>query len=473
MNALTRIFVAFTCVFLVAACSPDAKQLTLTKPAATDKILDVQKVVSDGGIEAWLVEDHSVPVVSISFSFKGGMHFDPPGKTGLARMASILLDEGAGEYDSQQFQKMLADKAIGLSFSPGRDSFAGSLQTITANRDTAFELLKLALTEPRFDEEPVERMRRSNLASIQQSLGKPGWLSARSFNGLYFEGHSYAEPGHGTPATIMAITPEDLHGFVKKQFARDSLQSAAAGDITPEDLARALDAVFGDLPERGAAFDSVRAEPQHPGQTILMKLPTPQTFISAGHPGIMRDDPDWHAAAVMLHILGGGGFTSRLMQEIREERGLTYSVSASMNEMDYASVIQAGMSVSNDKAKEALDLLRAEWNRMAETGVTEKELDDAKAFLTGSLLLYLTSTGDISGTLNGIQRYNLGIDYINKRNALIRAVTGEDIRRVAKKLLHSDRFMTILVGDPEGIEPDMVIENPPGMGLENSGNTQG
>lgn len=473
MNALTRIFVASACIFLVAACSPDARQLALTKPAASEKILDVQKVVSDTGIEAWLVEDHSVPVVSIDFSFKGGMHFDPPGKTGLARMASILLDEGAGEYDSQQFQKILADEAISLSFSPGRDSFTGSLNTITANRDTAFKMLKLALTEPRFDEEPVERMRRSNLASIQQSLGKPGWLSARSFNGLYFEGHSYADPGHGNPATVMAITPEDLHGFVKKQFARDSLQVAAAGDITAAELAQVLDDVFGGLPEHGAKIESAKIEPQRPGQTILMKLPTPQTFISAGHPGIMRDDPDWHAAAVMLHILGGGGFSSRLMQEIREKRGLTYAVSASMNEMDYASVIQAGMSVSNDKAKEALDLLRAEWNRMAEEGATEKELDDAKAYLTGSLLLYLTSTGDISGTLNGIQRHDLGIDYINKRNALIRAVTVDDVRRVAKKLLHADRFMTILVGDPEGIEPDMVIEDPPGMGLENSGQTKG
>lgn len=431
--------------------------------AASDKILDVQVIQSKSGISAWLVEDKTVPVISISFSFDGGLAYDPEDKPGVGRLVSTLLDEGAGEFDSQAFQTQLTDNAIDMGFTAGRDAFVGRLKTLSSNKDRAFRLLGLALTQARFDKDAIARMKNANVAEIKDSLGSPEWLTARVFNGMAFKGHYYARPGYGHLASMEEITRDDLVGFTRDQFARNVLKVAIAGDISKEEAVQALDVMFGALPEKSAPVDTEEAPLQNAGKTILLPLDTPQTFITAGASGIKRKDKDWHAAVVMNYILGGSAFDARLMKEIREKRGLTYGVYSAISGMKRAALIQANLSTSNEKAAEALKILREEWEKMAKNGVTAQEIKDAKGYLTGSLLLELTSTGDVSGTLNGLQRDDLSPDYINRRNQEIEAVTAGDVKRIAARLLKAESLTVVLVGQPKNINVDMMLDAPPGM----------
>lgn len=430
---------------------------------APDKILNVQKIETPGGIEAWVVEDKTVPVISMNFSFDGGLAYDPEDKPGVGRLVSILLDEGAGEMDSEKFQAQLSDNSIQMGFTAGRDAFYGRLKTLRSRRTLAFDLLRMALNSPRFDDDSIDRMRNANISQIKDDIGDPSWLVARTFNGMVFEGHQYALPGLGTLTSMPEITRDDLLEFTRSQFARNVLKVTVAGDISKEEAAKLIDSVFGTLPEKAEETDVGETTLKYEGKTILLPLDTPQTYISAGETGIRRDDPDWHAAVVMNYILGGSGFDARLMKEIREKRGLTYGVYSSLSSMDHAALLQVNLSSGNDKVEEALKLLRQEWSKMAKNGPTEQEVADAKSYLTGSLLLDLTSTNDISGTLNGFQREKLDFDYINQRNALIEAVTVDDVKRVAARLLKTGSLTTVLVGHPKNIIADIMLDHPPGM----------
>jgi len=436
----------------------------LASPAhAADKILDVQTIKSPGGISAWLVQDKTVPVISISFSFEGGLAYDPEDKPGVGRLVSILLDEGAGDMKSQEFQGVETDNAIDMSFSAGRDAFAGRLKTLKSNKDLAFQLLGLALNKPRFDADAIERMKNANISEIKEDMGSPEWLVARAFNGELFQGHYYARPGYGHLVSMASITRDDLVTFTKGQFAKNVLKVSIAGDISKEDAQRALDKIFGALPDEAAPADMEEAELQNPGKTILLPLNVPQTFIAAGEPGIKRADKDWQAAVVMNYILGGSAFDARLMNEIRKKRGLTYGVYSTLTSMKHAALIQANMSAGNEKAAQALKLLKQEWAKMAKEGATEQEVKDAKDYLTGSVLLELTSTDEISDTLNGLQRDDLSPDYINERNAAINADTVADVNRVAARLLKPSALTVVLVGQPKNVDADILLDGPPGM----------
>ena len=451
---LRSLFAAFA--LLVCASLP----ATAKDP---NKILDVNAFKTPAGIEVWLVKDKSVPVISMNFSFEGGLAGDPEGKPGVARLVSILLDEGAGNIKSQEFQSRLSDNAIELSFTAGRDAFHGQLRTLTQNRDLATELLQLALTQPRFDADAIERMKNANVAQIKHDMGDPAWLVARSFNGMLFEGHNYSLPGAGHLASMAAITRQDLVDYTAAQFARGGLKVSIAGDITEAQAAQLVDKAFGTLPEKSENTDGGFMLPKYAGKTILYPLDTPQTQISVGGVGIPRTDKDWHAAVVMNYILGGGNFDARLMREIREKRGLTYGIYSSLQSMRQAALIAVGFATSNEKAKEAVEVLKQEWQLMADKGASDQEIADAKAYLTGSLLLELTSTGDIAATLNGLQRDGLDAEYINRRNSEIMKITAADVRRVAQRLLKADELTVVMVGRPADIKADILLDRPPGM----------
>ena len=420
--------------------------------------IEIKRVLSPGGIEAWLVEDHKVPVVAIEWAFEGAGAADPKGKDGLANLAARTLDEGAGPYDSQAFAAKLQDNAIALGFDAGRDAFTGSLRTLKENRDEAVELTRLALTEPRFDPEAVERMRAAVLSSLRRDQADPNYVSRRLFYSTAYPGHPYGDEIRGTLETLPAITPDDLRTFAKTQFGRDRLLVTAAGDITPEELGAALDRMFGALPAKAAVPDIPDAKPQGLGETLVANRPTAQTVMLMGQPGIQRSDPDWYAATVMNYVLGGGGFGSRLMEEVREKRGLSYGVYSYLISLDHSALVMAGGSTMNAKAGQALDIMRQEWKRMAEQGVTEQELADAKTYLTGSFPLQFSSTQAIARILLQVRRDRLGIDYLDKRDALINAVTQADVQRVAKRLLNPANLLTVLVGKPEGVTATRTLD---------------
>lgn len=430
---------------------------------ASDKVLDIQEIKTPAGITAWLVEDHSLPIISMSFSFAGGVSQDPKDKSGRAQMVSILLDEGAGDLNSQTFQKTLSDNSISMRFSARRDYFTGQVKTLVKNKDKAFELLTLALTKPSFEADAIERMKNSTVSSIKRSLGNPSWIVARTFNGIAFEGHPYASPGSGNLKSIPNITTDDLREFTDKTFNQASLKIAVSGDITKSELQKLIDKTFATLPKGKAPSKGAFTKLQNTPKTYLYEIDTPQTFISIGHDNLSRDNPDWYAVQLVNYILGGGGFSSRLMTEIRVKRGLTYGVYSSLNEQNYASIWQASMSTKNESAKLSLELIEQEWRKMAEHGPTADELKYAKAYLTGALPLQLTSTGSIAGTLNSLQRQKRDINYINNLNDKINAVTLEQAKQAAKTWLNPDHRLTVLVGKPKDVAADITLTTLPGM----------
>ncbi len=426
----------------------------LARPAAA---VEIKRVVSPGGIEAWLVEDQKIPVVALEWVFAGAGGRDPAGKGGLANLASTLLDEGAGSYDSQAFQGRLQDLATSLDYDATRDGFTGSLRTLKDNAAAAFDLVRLSMTDPHLTAEALERMRSAILSGMKRDESDPNYVARRLFFATAFPNHPYGEEIRGTPATLAALTPDDVRAFVKGELTRDRLIVAAAGAITPDELAAALDTLFGALPAKAATPPLPEVTAQGAGETLVAPRPTAQTVIMMGQPGVKRSDPDWYAATVMNYVLGGGSFSSRLMEEVREKRGLTYGVYSAVYPMDHAALVLAGGSTRNATAGQALEIMRAEWRRMAEGGVTDQELADAKTYLTGSFPLQFSSTSAIARILLQVKKDNLGIDYLDKRNGFINGVTRADVARVAKRLLNPDTLLTVLVGRPEGVTPTRTV----------------
>lgn len=420
-------------------------------PSVPAHAIAIQRVVSEKGIEAWLIEDHAVPVLSLRLAFRGGAALDPAGKEGLADMVSALLDEGAGELDSQAFRGRLEDLSISLSFSAGMDNVGADLRTLSENRAVAFDLLRLALTGPRFDAEPVERIRSQLLANLAEAAESPGAIASRTWFRAAFPGHPYGRPSEGTPQSIARITADDLEGFVKRRFGRDNLVIGVVGDVTAEGLAPLLDATFAELPARAQPFEIPETKPAAAGDVFVIEKKIPQSVAVFGDRGIKRDDPDYYAAYVMNHILGGGGLTSRLVEEVREKRGLAYSVYSYLDTFDHAGLIMGGVATANDRVAQSVELVRAEWARLRDAGASAEELADAKTYLTGSFFTRLGSTRSMAGMLLAVQLDRLGIDYLERRNALIGAVGLEDVRRLAKRLLDPEKLTFVVVGAPAGI----------------------
>jgi len=422
--------------------------LTAPRMAAA---IDVERVVSPGGIEAWLVRDHSNPIVTINFAFRGGAGLDPKGKEGLANMVASTLDEGAGDMDSQTVQRTLEDLAIRMRFTAGKDTFRGRLQTLVKNQDTAFRLLRQALTVPRFDDEPVERIRAQILVGLKRDLEDPDSIASLKLFEVLFPDHPYGRPSDGTLESVKRITAGDLKAFASGRLAKDNLMIGVVGDVTTDKLNTVLDDVFGGLPDKAEPWGLPEVKPAARGQTIVIEKGVPQSTILFADEGLKRKHPDYYAAYIMNHILGGGSFTSRLYQEVREKRGLVYSVGTSLYPYDHTALFFASAGTANERVGETLSVFATEWDRMATSGVTEEELADAKAFLTGSFPLRFTSSRRIAGILVGMQVSDLGIDYLNKRNGYIEAVTLEDIKRVSRNLLRNKNLVTVIVGKPDGV----------------------
>ncbi len=465
MNKLLKLSFCALLALPVAANAQALKQAPAEQLATEQKrVLDIQEVTSPGGITAWLVEDHTLPIISLKFAFKGaGAVNDPEDKQGLTQLLSNTLDEGAGPYDSQTFQKMLSDNNISLGFSGGRDNFSGSLKTLTKYSDKAFELLKLALNEPRFDEEPVGRMRAANMTRIRSSLSDPDWKAARLLNDIAFAGHPYALNSGGTLSTLQTITSDDLRAVVKSRLGRDNLDIAVVGAITAEQLKTVIDEVFGILPQQADLPAIKGINVQNGGEIALYKQDIPQTIIEIMQEGIGREDPEYYTGIVMNFILGGSGFGSRLTEEIREKRGLTYGIGTYFYDLEYLEGLGVSTSTKNESVGEMLQLIKAEWERMRSEVVTDKELANAKSYLIGSLPLSLSSTDRISGVMLGLQLDDLPIDYLDHRAAKINAVSAEDVHALAQELLTPEQLTIIMVGNPQGVTPTKIIESLPNV----------
>lgn len=408
----------------------------------------VQVVTSPGGITAWLVEDHSLPVVSLEASFIGGSAEDPKTKSGLAELTFDLLDEGAGDMDSTAFQRKVEDLATSLDFNVDRDTASVDLRTLSANLVPTLDLVRLALTAPRFADTAVARVRGQLVDELEEEAGDPESRADRIWWSAEFSGHPYGMPVRGTVSSVTAITPDDMRAFMRTRIARDAMLVGVVGDVTAAQLGPLLDKTFGGLPAHAAPSPMTAATLQSGGQTLLLTMKIPQSAIVFGQPGIHRDDKDWYAAYLVSHILAGNGLTSRLVRELREKRGLVYSVYADLDPLLHGGVILGAVATENAHVAESIDLIRAEWARMRDKGPTAAELAAAKIYLTGSFPLSFDSTLRIAGLLVLIQKEHLGVDYLDRRSALIDAVTLADAQRAAKRILDPAALSFAVVGSP-------------------------
>lgn len=397
--------------------------------------MNIQEVKSQSGVTAWLVEDYSVPIVSIRFSFEGGTTQDPKGKDGVTGLMTGLLDEGAGKLDSEDFQSRLDDSGAEMQFSAGRDTISGSMRLLADQKAEAFDLLRMAINEPRFDKAPLDRVRGQAISGILASARDPEVAAQNKWATALYGDHPYARLSDGTEQTLATISAEDLRAVHKAIFAREKLKVAVVGAIDAQTLKADLDKLFGSLPAKPSLtpIPDVQAKL---GQEITVDYPLPQTSIVFAYPGVSREDPGFFGAVLMNHILGGGTFSSRLFDEVREKRGLTYGITSSLVNDAHSNELTISTSTRVDKATETLGVIRDVVSKMTKDGPTDKELADAKKYLVGAYAINnLDSSGAIAATLMELQRQNLGIDYMQRRAALINAVTLDDTKVAARKLL--------------------------------------
>jgi zinc protease len=423
---------------------------------------EIAPITSPGGIKAWLVEEHSVPLIQVGIAFNGGSAADPVGKEGLAYFLSGMLDEGAGDLDSQAFHEKESDLNLKLSFDADRDSFTVSFATLSENREDGFKLLGLALSAPRFDADPLERVRNQIVAMLAQDEEEPNSQAARAWFAAAFPDQPYGHTVKGDRKSIAAVTADDLHALAKREFNRDNVFVSIVGDVDAAEAGRLIDLALGKLPATGGQVAIPETKPSYkPGLKIVEKA-VPQSTVIFGGPGIKRKDPDWYIAYVMNYVLGGGGFSSRLMDEVREKRGLTYGISTSLFPLDHAGLILGSVASENTKVAESIALTMREIQKMKDSGITEQELADAKTYLTGSYPLSFDTSRKIAGQLVEIQREDLGLDYVKKRNDYINAVTVDEVKRVAGRLLDPTDMFWVVVGNPKDLgTPDNPTLPPP------------
>ncbi len=425
--------------------------LVVSAPARA--AVDIQEVVSPGGIKAWLVEEPSIPFLALEIRFKGGTSLDPEGKRGAVNLMTGLLEEGAGDLDARGFATAREGLAAGFGFSASPDGVSITARFLSENRDAAVALLKLALVETRFDQDAIDRVRAQVISGIRSRPTNPGGIASDTFSRLVYGDHPYGSSDSGTVESVSALTRADLVEARDRVIALDRVYVGAAGDITPDDLGLLLDELLGDLPLFGADQIEAAAIPED-GFVEVVPMEVPQSVAVFGHEGIAREDDDFFAAFLLNESFGGSGMQSRLSDEVREKRGLTYGIGTALVDMEHADVIVGQVSSSNDRIAEAIDVVKDEWARIAEAGLSEAELTRIKTYLTGAYPLRFDGNGPIARILVGMQMSGLPTDYINTRNDRVNAVTVEDTRRVAARLFDPDALRFVVVGQPEGLDVD-------------------
>ncbi|MDU9003033.1 M16 family metallopeptidase [Sedimentitalea todarodis] len=422
--------------------------LVLALPAWAE--VKVQDVTSPAGINAWLVEDHTIPFTALEIRFRGGTSLDPADKRGAVYLMTALIEEGAGDLDARAHARAVEALAASFRYDASDDAVSVSARFLTENRDEALTLLGDTIHEPRFDPEAIERVRAQVIASRESATKDPDDIARAALNKLIFGDHPYGSDGEGTVESVAALTREDILAAHAAVFARDRLYVSAVGDITPEELGAMLDDLLADLPETGAPLPDP-AEVTIPGGVKVVDFDTPQSVAVFGQRGIERMDPDFFAAYVLNEVLGSGSFESRLMKEVREKRGLTYGVYSYLAPRDLAAVYLGSVASGNDRVAEAIKVIREEWAKAATDGISAEEVEAAKTYLTGAYPLRFDGNGPIARILTGMQMQGLPIDYIVTRNDKVNAVTVEDVNRVAAELLDPEGLQFVVVGRPVGL----------------------
>ena len=414
----------------------------------------IQELTTPGGIDAWLVEDHAIPFVALELRFRGGASLDAPGKRGATNLMTALLEEGAADLDAQAFAREVEALAAEFDYTALDDAVRVSARFLTENRDKVVALLRASLVDPNFNRTAIDRVRGQVMSIIRSDLRDPEEIAGEAFNALVYGDHPYGSSLNGTLESVASLARDDIVAAHRAALTRDRLFASAVGDITAEELAILLDRLLGDLPAEGAPLPDP-AETNLPGGVLVTDYETPQSVVLFAQPGIDRDHPDFFAAYLLNHIIGGSGFESRLMTEVREKRGLTYGVHSYLLDRDGAQIWMGTVASANDRVAETIDVIREEWARAGRHGVTETELRNAKTYLTGAYPLRFDGNGSIANIMVAMQMEGLPTDYVVTRNDRVNAVTLEDINRVARETMDPEKLTFVVAGRPAGLRSDL------------------
>ena len=412
--------------------------------------VDIQSVTSEGGIQAWLVEEHSLPFVALEIAFTGGTSLDVDGKRGAVNLMTGLLEEGSGDLDARGFARAKEALATSFGFGSNSESITISARFLTENFDASVALLRDAVQNPRFDDADIERVRAQVLSGLAFAEKDPNDIASKTFAAMAYGTHPYGTDDAGTLESVAALTRNDLLVAHHNVLVRDRVLVGAVGDITSEQLGTLLDALLGELPQSGPPMPP-KVEPQITGGVTVVDFVTPQSVALFGQRGIAVDDEDYFAAVLLNQVIGGGSFESRLMQEVREKRGLTYGVYSYLHARDLANAYMGSVSSANDRIAEAIEVIRDQWRLASTEGVEAQELQNAKTYLTGAYPLRFDGNGTIAGILVGMQMIGLTPEYVKTRNERVERVTLEDVKRVAGELMDADGLHFVVVGKPEGL----------------------
>ena len=411
----------------------------------------VQTLTTPSGVDAWLVEDHNIPFVALELRFRGGSAIEPLAQRGVTQLMAGLLEEGSGDMDAQMFATAKETLAASFGYRAYQDVIAISARFLSANRDQSMDLLRQSLIAPRFDADAIERVRAQILTGINAQTKNPNDLVSQAFDAEAYGAHPYGSDDMGSIETVSALGRGDILSSHRNALVRDRVLVSAVGDITADELMALIDTLFDGMPATSDLPLLKPAQIMLQSGIKLIDFPTPQSVALFGHIGMDRDDPDFFAAYILNYVFGGNSFESRLMQELREARGLTYGVNTYLVNSEYSDLYIGHFASANDRVAEAIEVLKAEWDQIARDGITEKELTRAKTYLTGAYPLRFDGNAKIARILVGMQLQGLDPSYIDTRNARIEAVGLEQARRVATRLFQPEKLRIMVIGTPQGL----------------------
>jgi len=409
-----------------------------------------EREILPNGIILLHSEKKALPIVTVVFAIKAGSVVEPPEKAGLANLTADLLNEGTSRRTSKNISDEIEFVGGSLSTSGGSDYMTVSLSILKKDLELGFDLLSDIILNPSFSQEEINRRKKVIKSSIIQQNEEPGIVASRAFSKAVFGEHPYGRPAEGTLETLDNITRQDIVDFHSSYYAPNNTFMAVVGDITGNELKPLIDKYFKIWQKKEIKFHDMSV-PKSGSKAEVIKINKniTQANIILGHLGIKRDDPDYYAVSVMNYILGGGGFASRLMDSIRDNKGLSYDVHSYFSASKYSGSFQVGLQTKNNSANEAINEILKEMDRIRTEKVSDKELDNAKLYLTGSFPLRIDSNRKIAAFLIAVEFYDLGLDYVDDYKKFIEAVSKDDLLRVARKYLDTKNYILVIVGDIE------------------------
>ncbi len=434
----------------VQLSSPPQTQTSMTQPQASH--VRIQVLETKLGLKIWFVHTPNIPVISAAIAFKNaGVASDPKGKSGLTMLLAELLQEGVGEMPATAYKKYLLEKNITMTIGASSDTFNIAFRSVKENAQDVFDLLKQTLTQPRFDPDAQNRAKQQILTELMQATHSENAIASDQFNQQAFPNHPYGKSLRATISELPQITVDDFKKFMADRLGRDQLVLSIAGDIDPETLKELVDKTFQPLAEKATPIDVGFVDPVCDGTVKVISMDIPQSAIIFYQPGLSRQDPDFYAAYLLSKIVGDGEFHSRLWDEVREKRGLTYGIGMDLLWHKNTHYLMGHTSTKNQSVQETLNIIKEQWRLVVEKGIREDELKFVKERLMGGYPLGFSSTGRIVALMRSYQLDGLDADFINRRNNLIEKVTLDDVNRVAKKLFQPEKLTFIVVGSPQNL----------------------